>query len=751
MRVASPTTSLERRSSASTLDLAGSAATVASVLLAVAPIVAMTWWVLEAGTEAHSNDYVLWAPLMKKLFDGTLPWTSYFRATFLGGCHSFALPVLVTAAIAALTHWSIRATLLFAIGLSVVKVGLFTSAFTVGAPRWQRLLALPVISWLLFSPAHVEVFTFGFTATHVGLAEVMFALSIWAIARFPDSSRGWAVSIVGATLATWSWGSGLVVWPVLGVAWLLHRRRARAEVIAFALWASLALAPYVLFSDLAETAPTKHDWWLALEAFGWPFSGNFNHVRARWVGVIGVLLLGLSVAGLWRRRRQLGPAIPAIACMAYSLGLMVLLAVFRGQLNPWYSTTCGLFWVGVFGLFLLAGRELVTPVLALTAVVALLLATNGGYESKARYLRSRGFTAAACLRNFRTAPAVCEAALFQWKRGNPQDIWVLGEALEKHGWGVFAPHQVWTLQGDYALENVDVEAPPAAPEPMWRAPDGASASQPIDYRQLDFVIAEGSRVHWQVRLPRLLKEARFRTRLRADGGARVRLWASAAAGRTLLMADWLAPGVATEIDLSLLAWQDAQVRLSLETDGTDGDLSSLLVLSAPRIELDLTDTPPRQLSYAVPFARGSAADVVLAPQQGWALGDARRVSPTRFAGGRAATLRWQSPLEVCLADLRAISVTGAPSADVRYRELHVYYLLDGEQVMTEAHSFYLSMYSGPPRPYSVSVPLLGQPRSARLTGLAVRFPAGPSGSGEFELSEVRLERREGPTRCRERR
>lgn len=748
MRVASPTMSLERRNGAASLALAWSAATAASLLLAAAPIIAMTWWVLEAGTEAHSNDYVLWAPLMKRLFDGTLPWPGYFRATFLGGCHSFALPVLVTAAIASLTHWSIRATLLFAIGLSVAKVGLFTSAFTVGAPRWQRLLALPVISWLFFSPAHVEVFTFGFTATHVGLAEVLFALTVWAITRFPDT-RGWALSLVGATLATWSWGSGLVVWPVVAFAWLLHRRRAWAEVVAFALWAALALSPYLLFSDLAETAPTKHDWWLGLEAFGWPFSANFNHVRARWVGAIGVTLFALGATLLWRRRARLGPAIPALASMAYSLGLMVLVAVFRGQLNPWYSTTCGLFWVGLFGLLLWVGREEVAPLVALTAVLALLLATNGGFESKARYLRSRGFTAAACLRNFRTAPAVCEAALFQWKHGNPQDIWVLGEALEKHGWGVFAPHQVWTLQGDYALENVDVESPPAAPEPMWRAPGREGASQPLDYRQLDFVIPEGARVHWQVRLPRALEQARFRTRLRADEGARVRLWASAASGRTLLMADWVAPGVETDVDLSLLAWQDTQVRLSLETDGVDGDLSSVLVLSAPRIELDLAETPPRQLSYAMPFTRSSAADVVLAPQQGWGLSDARRVSPTRFAGGPKSLLRWQGPLEVCLADLRTISVTGAPSADIRYRELHVYYLLDGAQTLTEANSFYLSMYSGPPRPYSVSVPLLGHARGARLTGLAVRFPVAPSGSGEFELSEVRLGRREGPTRCRE--
>ncbi|MBL8938418.1 MAG: hypothetical protein JNM69_27880 [Archangium sp.] len=721
-------------------------------MVAIAPVVSLTLWVLEVGTEAHSNDYVLWAPVLKRLFEGTLPWSSYFRATFLGGCHSFALPVLVTTAIAALTHWSIRATLMFAIALAMAKVGFFTSAFTVGAPRWQRLLALPVISWLLFSPANVEVFTFGFTATHVGLAEVLFAMCVWAIAKFHHRGFGWALSIIGATLATWSWGSGLLVWPVVAGAWLLYRRRVGTEALAFALWSALALAPYALFSNLAETAPVKRDWWLPLEAFGWPWSGNFDHLRARWVGVIGVVLFGLCTAAFWRRHVRLRPAIPAVACLLYSMGLMVVLAVFRGQLNPWYSTTCGLFWVGLFGVFLVGSREAAQPVLALTFGLALLLAINGGYESKARYLRSRGFTAASCLRNFRTAPAVCEAALFQWKRGNPQDIWVLGETLEKHGWGVFAPHQLWTLQGDYALENVEIETPPGAPEPAWRGPDGALVSQLFDYRPLDLLLAEGVRVHWQVRLPAALDEARFRMKLRADEGARVRLWASSTSGRTLLMANWLAPGIETDFDLSLLPWQDTQVRLSLETDGADDDLRSPLVLSGTRIELTLADTPRKhQLSYAVPFPRVSSTDVVLSPQGPWSLADARRVGANRFTGGNSALVRWQGPLDVCLSDLRAISVTGAPSADVRYRELHVYYLLDGETATTEAHSFYMSMFSGPPRPYSVNVRLLGQPQGARLTGLALRFPMGPSGQGEFELSEVRLERRDGPTRCREHR
>lgn len=750
MRVVSATMNFEGSRPARPLDVVSASLTIASVLVALIPVATLTRWVLEVGTEAHSNDYVLWAPILKKLFDGTLPVTSYFRATFLGGCHSFALPVLVTAGLAEVTHWSMRATLLLAVGLSVVKVGLLASAFTVRAPRWQALLALPVVSWLVFSPAHVEVFTFGFTATHVGLAELMFAASVWAIARFPDRSLGWALAILAATLATWSWGSGLVVWPVIAGAWLLHRRRHRSELVAFALWMGLAVAPYVLFSNLSETAPTKHDWWLPLEAFGWPWSGNFSHLRARWVGALGVLLLGLSGAAIWKQRRALGSAIPALACLAYSLQLMLLLAVFRGQLNAWYSTTCGLFWVGVFALALVVFRDAPRPVLAFSAVLALLLATNGGYESKARYLRSRGFTAASCLRNYRTAPAVCEAALFQWKRGNPQDIWVLGEALEKHGWGVFGPDQVWTLQGDFALDNVLVETPPGSPDAIWRTPGGVVVPHVSDYRLLDFAVPVGARVHWQVKLPPSLRDATLRTRLRSEGGARVRVWASAVTGRTLLFADWLGPDVDTDVELPLRAWEGAQVRLTVEVDG-ENDNSSLLVLSAPRIEVALADVPRRfQVSYAIPFPTTSSGDVVLGPQTGWALADARRVGPSRFSGGPSTMLRWDAPLDLCLADLRAISVTGAPSDDVRYRELHVYYLLDGERSVTEAHSFYLSMFSGPPRPYSMSVSLLGQPSGARLTGLAIRFPIGPSGSGEFELSEVRLERRDGPTRCRER-
>ncbi|MDP1920023.1 MAG: hypothetical protein Q8L14_27500 [Myxococcales bacterium] len=715
-----------------------------SCALASWPLVALAQFVFHTGSNVHSNDYVLWVPLVGKIAGSDYDWLGYFRDSFQGGCHSFAIPILLTLAIAQLTQWSIHATLLVGLFLSVLKLAFLHSAFTANSPRWLRMVCLPLLSFLLFSSSNVDVFSFGFTVTHVGLAELAFAVAIWSVVRVRRRELAVSLGILSAVIATLSWGSGLMVWPVLCCALWASGDRQKIVVAAVAGWWLLAALPYLFLTNMAETAPTARDPWLPLEVFGWSWSANFDHPRARVMGGVALVLFAVVAIVIWQRRARIARFIPGLACMAYAMGLMALIAVFRGQLAVWYSSTIGFFWVGLLGVFTQVIPEV--PVRArwqwgvpLCVSFVLLWATNGDFGGKARYLLSRGYVAASCLRNFRTAPAVCEGTLFQWKRGNPQNLWVLGEVLERHGWGVFGPEQVWSLQGDFAFENTEF----FGSEPRWVTPDGVPASPTNSFEKLDLILPKASRVEWQLALPPALQEARLRTVV--SNATRVRVWLSSVSGRELLLARAVGPGARADLDVQFGRWAGQSVTLSLELDEVPGEA---LKLQFPRVEVSLAPGPRKhQLSYAVPLRTDTGHDLVIgAGLENWNLRAVKPAGNGRFdVVGTSPTLTLKTELSLCAADYSRLVVKAATSPEVKFRELHVM-TRNPEGPSPSKDSLYLSMFSGSPREYSFNLRLLGLPVGALLPTIALRPPPG----AWFELSEVRLARREGLTRCRTR-
>src|SRR5262249_55904063 len=82
--------------------------------------------------------------------------------------------------------------------------------------------------------------------------------------------------------------------------------------------------------------------------------------------------------------------------------------------------------------------------------------------------------------------------------------------LEEHRLSVFAPHQLWTLQGDYLLDRVKVVEQPNAPDVIWTTNTSASGRLPwYHFKHLNLLIGAPNMVTWTVDLPAGLQSADF--------------------------------------------------------------------------------------------------------------------------------------------------------------------------------------------------------------------------------------------------
>ncbi|HEX7600109.1 MAG TPA: hypothetical protein VF316_00840, partial [Polyangiaceae bacterium] len=215
---------------------------------------------------------------------------------------------------------------------------------------------------------------------------------------------------------------------------------------------------------------------------------------------------------------------------------------------------------------------------------------------KSFYLPSRSPVSAACLREWRTAPAACAERLFQWGGGGAPPGW-LGEPLERHGISVFGPRRTYLLQGDVAVGRVRLEPESA---PSFFSDDGRTRRDINDFHRLDLVLASGTAVTWRVDLPSGTRRATFSTVVRATPGdpqlgrgARVSMTAEGSPvvldERAFLPRETARP---LSVDLSSLAGKRITLRLEAEEAAGGGPL----ILEAPKIELRLAagDTPPTQ-------------------------------------------------------------------------------------------------------------------------------------------------------------
>jgi hypothetical protein len=560
-----------------------------ALLLALLPPARMAWIVFTNGENSLSNDYIARVPLVASMLDGTCSLGRFVREAWIGGSHSTLALIPIYYLNARFFAWDVRVEL--ALGLLIAGATLALLAATL--PARTRWLLLPLLSLLLFSTTKVSSFTFGESTLQMGLAQLGVAMGAFGFARrsdHPVALAGWMAA--GGVLASWSWGGGVMAWPVFFAALVVGRVRGVAAWAIFAGGATAGLAQYawLLRWGTSGAAPGPVSWVtkgrLVLDLLGRPFVNEIAHADPNlWsqaIGAGGSLALA-SMLIVFRTRLRERPA--PLLLLAWSLLVALEIALVRAGVAPWYASPMALFWAGLLMLLAAAPAPFRTGGILLVALLALSVQLT--WEDKSFYLPSRAPTSAACLRKWRTAPAGCRERLFQWGGPDIGEPAALGELLERHRLSVFGPRRTYLLQGDVAVGRVAVES---LNLPAFLSRDGVTPADPKDFHRLDLVLAPSASMTWRVDLPPGTRSAMFSTVVRAapgdaqlGRGARVSVTAGGLPvlleERAFLPREEARP---LSVDLSSLAGKRITLRLFAE-ETHEGETP--LVFEAPKIEL----------------------------------------------------------------------------------------------------------------------------------------------------------------------
>jgi hypothetical protein len=561
-----------------------------ALLLAFLPPARMAWIVFTNGENNLSNDYLGRLSLVGSMLEGTCSLGKFVGEAWIGGAHSGLAIFPIYYLNARLFHWSVRVEL----GLGLALVGATLALLTAAIPRDTRWLLLPLLSLLLFSTSRVTVLTFGECALQYGFSQLGIAIGIYALARWRERPIVLATALAsGGVLASWSWGGGIMVWPLLVVALALQRTRQVAAWVILAVGVTAGLAQYawLLPPHLEATRVGNAPWTtkarIFLDVLGRPFVNGIAHADLNaWSQAVGAAaLLGLAVF-LFLLRRRFRELLVPLFLIGWALLVAAQIALVRVAVAPWYASPMALLWAGLLWLFATSPVPFRSAGILAVALPSLIVQFT--WEDKSFYLPSRSPASAACLREWRTAPPECHALVFQWgNQGQPGELALLGDALEHRGLSVFGPRRTYLLQGDFRVGRIRLEPESS---PSFFSDDGITRRDVDDFRRLDFVLSPGSIVSWRVDLPPNLKSVRFMTRARATPGdpllgraARVSVVAEGSSAlldeRMFLPRETARP---LSVDLSSLAGKRITLRLAAEETQPG---ATPLIFEAPKIEI----------------------------------------------------------------------------------------------------------------------------------------------------------------------
>lgn len=556
-----------------------------AIALALLAPARMAWIVFTYGENNLSNDYLNRLPLVLSMLDGTCSLGRFVREAWIGGAHSGLAIYPIYYLNARFFHWSVWVEL--ALGLALVAATLVL--LTLAIPDRVRWLLLPLLALLLFSTSRVTVFTFGECALQYGFAQLGVATGVYALVKWRERPIALAAALaIGGILASWSWGGGVMAWPVFAAALLAFRVRSLRAWAIFLGGATVGIAQYVwiIFFQAPEAGAMKMSSNLKIrgipDLLGRPFIGGIGHyygpsLQSQAIGLAGLaVLIVLLVRGRGGARR-----VSALVLVGWSVLVAIQVAMLRSEIAPWYANPMAFFWAGLAILFALTPDPVREAGVAGVAFLSLI--PQRTWEDKSFYLPSRSPASAACLREWRTAPPECGALLIQWIGGG-DPAW-LGEPLERKHLSVFGPRRTYLLQGDVAVRRVAMEA---SNERAFLSRDDRAPADANGFRRLDLVLAAGAAVTWRIDLPPNLKSARFLTRVRAAPGdemlargARVDVVGGTAGARVFVPAK---SRQTLSLDLRPYAGRSVTLRVLSE----EAKSTVPLLFEAPRVELEIT-------------------------------------------------------------------------------------------------------------------------------------------------------------------
>ncbi len=207
------------------------------------PVLVTLFYIYLFAVDLPFQDQWAVVPALMRMESGHLRWSDIYRQ------HNEALvpvPMAVMLLVAKVTHYDVVAEAYVSyaslVGALVVLFVFFR--------RVQRRLAIPTIAFLPISTIFLgwrghEGLLWGFGLTgNLGL--MLSLLAIWCAIRATESARFIWLAIAAAVLAVFSFGSGLLVWPI-GLGILLFPSEGWRSPRLLLLWTAAAVASTAIY------------------------------------------------------------------------------------------------------------------------------------------------------------------------------------------------------------------------------------------------------------------------------------------------------------------------------------------------------------------------------------------------------------------------------------------------------------------------------------------------------------------------
>jgi hypothetical protein len=191
--------------------------------LALIPPLSIVYLVYSYGLNVPYWDQWELVPLFEKLYSGKLAISDFWC---LHNEHRLFFPRIIMLFIGHLTHWDIKyefcTNVIMAGTILFFLYSLLRKSMQAHIPPWL----VAIISFLVFSPAQWENWTWGWSI-QIFLNILAAVASIWALDRW--RVKGLIISMTFAIVASYSFNNGLLIWIVL-LLFGIQQRRSWKEI-----------------------------------------------------------------------------------------------------------------------------------------------------------------------------------------------------------------------------------------------------------------------------------------------------------------------------------------------------------------------------------------------------------------------------------------------------------------------------------------------------------------------------------------
>jgi hypothetical protein len=339
-------------------------------LLALLPIAAIVRLISRYAINIPWGDEWSLIPLIRKSYEHQLMLADLFRQH---NEHRIVIPKLIYLGFARWTHWNVVAEMFFSVLLCcTTSAGIYLLLErTVSGTSRKRVLLWALINLLIFAPVQAENWLWGFQIQMFIPNLCLVGCLVLLTSRLTDAHKMIGAALV-ATIATFSFGGGVLLWPVIALYLLFTHERARWLVGWSAGFVVVALVYFTGYKRASIAGPelgNQLDHLVYFTSFlGIALSrSSLSTNAAITTAFIGAIAFLLYLIAVWLCSKlsikARASAAPWLAFGAYAIASAALAASMRVSagpqqaLNSRYATISLNLYVGLIGLVAIAARS----------------------------------------------------------------------------------------------------------------------------------------------------------------------------------------------------------------------------------------------------------------------------------------------------------------------------------------------------------------------------------------------------------